>query len=108
MLNTIFARKPMNLNQAMDDIEEMKYAYGFEGDAYYVAQELQVSAQEWKNMTEDFMAYRPCFHQFSQRNLRTTKKGAPCIRVTTPGSKIALIIITEGCDYARYVGIEEN
>ena len=108
MPKTIFARKPVNLNQLKSDVADLKRLFNSQGDAYYVAEELQLSNQEWERLTEDFLADRPCFHQFSEKNLPTTEEGTPCIRVTAPGSEIALIIDTQGYDYARYVGIEEN
>ena len=108
MPKTIFARKPVNLNQLKSDVADLKRLFNSQGDAYYVAEELQLSNQEWERLTEDFLADRPCFHQFSEKNLPTTEEGTPCIRVTAPGSEIALIIDTQGYDYARYVGFEAN
>ena len=108
MPKTIFARKPVNLNQLKSDVTDLKRLFNSQGDAYYVAEELQLSNQEWERLTEDFLADRPCFHQFSEKNLPATEEGTPYIRVTAPGSEIALIIDTQGYDYARYVGIEEN
>ena len=106
MPKTIFARKPVDLTQLKSDIAEQKRLLNSQGDDYYVAEELQLSNQEWKRLTEDFLADRFCFRQFSEKKLPTTEEGAPCVRVTTPGSEIALIIDTQGYDYARYVGIE--
>ena len=106
MPKTIFARKPVNLNQLKSDVADLKRLFNSQGDAYYVAEELQLSNQEWERLTEDFLADQPCFHQFSEKNLPATEEGTPCIRVTAPGSEIALIIDTQGYDYARYVGIE--
>ena len=108
MPKTIFARKPVNLNQLKSDVADLKRLFNRQGDAYYVAEELQLSNQEWERLTEDFLADRPCFHQFSEKNLPATEEGTPCIRVTAPGSEIALIIDTQGYDYARYVGIEAD
>ena len=106
MPKTIFAQKPVNLNQLKSDVADLKRLFNSQGDAYYVAEELQLSNQEWERLTEDFLADRPCFHQFSEKNLPATEEGTPCIRVTSPGSEIALIIDTQGYDYARYVGFE--
>ena len=107
MPKTIFARKPVNLNQLKSDVADLKRLFNSQGDAYYVAEELQLSNQEWERLTESFLEDRFCFHQFSEKNLPTTEQGEPCIRVTCPSSEIALIIDTQGYDYARYVGIEE-
>ena len=108
MPKTIFARKPVDLDQLKSDVADLKRLFNSQGDAYYVAEELQLSNQEWERLTEDFLADRPCFHQFSEKNLPVTEEGTPCIRVTTPGSEFALIIDTQGYDYARYVGFEAN
>ena len=102
MPKTIFARKPVNLNQLKSDVADLKRLFNSQGDAYYVAEELQLSNQEWERLTEDFLADRPCFHQFSEKNLPATEEGTPCIRVTAPGSEIALIIDTQGYDYADH------
>ena len=108
MPKTVFARKPVDLAQVKSDIEDMIRLFNSRGDAYYVAEELQISNGEWERLTDNLLEDRSCFHQFSERHLPTTKEGVPCIRVTAPGSQIALIIDTQGYDYARYVGIEEN
>ena len=108
MPKTIFARKPVNLNQLKSDVADLKRLFNSQGDAYYVAEELQLSNQEWEHLTEDFLADRPCFHQFSEKNLPETEEGTPCMRVTCPSSEIALIIDTQGYDYARYIGIETD
>ena len=108
MPKTIFARKPINLAQVKSDTEEMKRLFNSQGDDYYVAEELKLSNREWESLTDSLLEDRFCFHRFSERNLPTTEEGVPCIRVTTPGSQNALIVDTQGYDYARYVGIEEN
>ena len=108
MPKTIFARKPFDLDQLKSDVADLKRLFNSQGDAYYVAEELQLSNQEWERLTEDFLADRPCFRQFSEKKLPVTEEGTPCIRVTTPGSEFALIIDTQGYDYARYVGFEAN
>ncbi len=107
MPKTIFARKPVNLNQLKSDVADLKRLFNSQGDAYYVAEELQLSNQEWERLTESFLEDRCRFRQFSEKNLPDTEEGTPCIRVTCPSSEIALIIDTQGYDYARYVGIEE-
>ena len=107
MPKTIFVRKPSNLAELKSGIEECKRLFNSKGSDYYVAEELQLSNQEWERLTESFLEDRFCFHQFSEKNLPTTEQGEPCIRVTCPSSEIALIIDTQGYDYARYVGIEE-
>ncbi len=109
MPKTIFARKPINLAQVKSDTtEEMKRLFNSQGDDYYVAEELKLSNREWESLTDSLLEDRFCFHRFSERHLPTTEEGVPCVRVTTPGSQIALIVDTQGYDYARYVGIEEN
>ena len=107
MPKTIFVRKPSNLVELKSGIEEYKRLFNSKGSDYYVAEELQLSNQEWERLTESFLDDRYCFHQFSEKNLPDTEEGTPCIRVTCPSSEIALIIDTQGYDYARYVGIEE-
>ncbi|MBR2789255.1 MAG: hypothetical protein IKD70_01365, partial [Eggerthellaceae bacterium] len=106
MPKTIFVRKPLNLAELKSGTEECKRLFDSKGADYYVAEELQLSNQEWERLTESFLDDRLCFHQFSEKNLPATEEGTPCIRVTAPGSEIALIIDTQGYDYARYVGIE--
>ena len=108
MPKTIFARKPVNLNQLKSDVADLKRLFNSQGDAYYVAEELKLSNREWENLTDSLLEDRFCFHRFSERRLPTTEEGVPCVRVTTLGSQIALIVDTQGYDYARYVGIEEN
>ena len=108
MPKTIFVRKPMNLAELKSGIEECKRLFDSKGADYYVAEELQLSNQEWERLTESFLDDRFCFHQFSEKNLPETAEGTPCMRVTCPSSKIALIIDTQGYDYARYVGIEAD
>ena len=108
MPKTIFVRKPMNLAELKSGIEECKRLFDSKGADYYVAEELQLSNQEWERLTESFLEDRFCFHQFSEKNLPETEEGMPCMRVTCPSSEIALIIDTQGYDYARYVGIEAD
>lgn len=107
MPKTIFVRKPVTLAEVKNGIEECKRLFGSKGADYYVAEELQLSNQEWERLTESLLDDRYCFHQFSEKNHPETEEGTPCIRVTCPSSEIALIIDTQGYDYARYVGIEE-
>ena len=106
MPKTIFVRKPSNLAELKSGIEEYKRLFNSKGSDYYVAEELQLSNQEWERLTGSFLEDRFCFHQFSEKNYPVTEEGTPCLRITCPGSEIALIIDTQGYDYARYVGIE--
>lgn len=108
MPKTIFVRKPSNLAELKSGIEECKRLFDSKGADYYVAEELQLSNQEWERLTESFLDDRFCFHQFSEKNLPETEGGTPCIRVTCSSSEIALIIDTQGYDYARYIGIEND
>ncbi len=108
MPKTIFVRKPSNLAELKSGIEECKRLFDSKGADYYVAEELKLSNQEWERLTESFLEDRFCFHQFSEKNLPETEEGTPCIRVTCPSSEIALIIDTQGYDYARYIGIETD
>ena len=94
MPKTIFARKPFDLDQLKSDVADLKRLFNSQGDAYYVAEELQLSNQEWERLTESFLDDRFCFHQFSEKNLPETEEGTPCMRVTCPSSEIALIIDT--------------
>lgn len=106
MPKTIFIRKPVNLAEVKNGTEECKRLFDSKGEDYYVAEELELSNQEWERVTSSLLEDRYCFHQFSERNLPKTEEGTPCMRLTTPGSEIALIVDTQGYDYARYVGIE--
>lgn len=106
MPKTRFIRKPCTLEDVRTGTEEYKRFFDSEGTDYYVAEELRLSSQEWESLTGSFLENRPCFRRFSERNLPETTEGTPCIRVTCPCSEIALVIDTQGYDYARYVGIE--
>ena len=75
---------------------------------YYVAEERELSNQDWAVFTENLLEYQDWISAFSHRSYPNDEDGIPCLRVTTPGSEIALIIDTQGYDYARYVGIEES
>ena len=108
MPKTIFVRKPENLAVVRSGMKESKRLFHSEGDKYYIAEDLELSNQEWERLTEGFLQDRFCFREFSRKNYPMTEEGTPCIRVTAPGSEIALIIDTQGYDYARYVGIEET
>ena len=108
MPKTIFVRKPVTLAEVKSRIEECKRLFDSKEADYYVAEELQLSNQEWERLTESLLDDRYCFRQFSAKNYPETEEGTPCIRVTCPSSEITLIIDTQGYDYARYVGFEET
>ena len=108
MPRTFFARKPTNLKQLQSDSAELRYSFSSRGELYYVAEERELSNQEWVVFTENLLEYQGWISAFSGRNYPNGEDGIPCLRVTTPGSEIALIIDTQGYDYARYVGIEES
>ena len=107
MPKTIFVRKPISLGEVKSGTEECKRLFDSKGADYYVAEERQLSNRDWQEFTSSLLADRDWIKAFSEKNYPETESGTPCIRVATPGSEIALIIDTQGYDYARYVGIED-
>ena len=106
MSKTIFVCKPGTLTEVKDGIAEHKRFFGSKGGDYYVAEERQLSNQEWQEFTNSFLTDREWISDFCAKEYPANGKQVPCIRVTCPGSEIALIIDPQGFDYARYVGIE--
>jgi len=106
MPRTFFARKPVSLQQLKSDDIQLRTAFHSQGEQYYIAEEKKLSNQEWDKFTNDLLADTDWAYAFASRNYPETEDGVPCIRVTTPGSEIALIIDTQGYSYARYIGIE--
>ena len=106
MKKTIFARKPTDLEQLKSDIADLKHYFHSEGTPYYVGMDLKLTKKEWASLTADLLVNRPYFKKFNARELPETEEGIPCVRITAPGSQIALIIDTQAYDYARYAGIE--
>ena len=106
MPNTIFVRKPVDLDTVRSGITWIQENLQGKGDRYYVAEELHLTKQEWEQWTECLLDDHSSLREFSEKNYPITDEGVPCLRVTTPDSEIALIIDTQGYNYARYVGIE--
>jgi len=106
MSKTIFVCKPTTLAEVKDGIAEHKRFFDSKGGDYYVAEERQLSNQEWEEFTNSFLTDREWISDFCAKEYSANGKQTPCIRVTCPGSEIALIIDPQGFDYARYVGIE--
>ena len=106
MSKTIFVCKPSTLTEVKDGIAEHKRFFDSKGGDYYVAEERQLSNQEWQEFTNSFLIDREWISDFCAKEYTTNGKQVPCIRVTCPGSEIALIVDPQGFDYARYVGIE--
>ena len=106
MSKTIFVRKPGTLAEVKAGIAEHKRFFDSKGGDYYVAEERQLSNQEWEELTNSFLTDREWISEFNAKEYPADGEQLPCIRVTCPGSEIALIIDPQGFDYARYVGIE--
>ena len=106
MSKTIFVRKPGTLAEVKAGIAEHKRFFDSKGGDYYVAEERQLSNQEWQEFTNSFLTDREWISDFCAKEYPANGKQTPCIRVTCPGSEIALIVDPQGFDYARYVGIE--
>ena len=106
MSKTIFVRKPSTLAEVKAGIAEHKRFFDSKGGDYYVAEERQLSNQEWQEFTNSFLTDREWISEFNAKEYPADGEQLPCIRVTCPGSEIALIIDPQGFDYARYVGIE--
>ena len=106
MSKTIFVCKPSTLTEVKDGIAEHKHFFDSKGGDYYVAEERQLSNQEWQEFTNSFLTDREWISDFCAKEYPANGKQVPCIRVTCPGSEIALIVDPQGFDYARYVGIE--
>lgn len=106
MSKTIFVCKPSILTEVKDGIAEHKRFFDSKGGDYYVAEERQLSNQEWQEFTNSFLTDREWISDFCAKEYPANGKQVPCIRVTCPGSEIALIVDPQGFDYARYVGIE--
>ena len=106
MSKTIFVRKPSTLAEVKAGIAEHKRFFDSKGGDYYVAEERQLSNQEWEELTNNFLTDREWISEFNAKEYPADGERLPCIRVTCPGSEIALIIDPQGFDYARYVGIE--
>ena len=106
MSKTIFVCKPSTLTEVKDGIAEHKRFFDSKGGDYYVAEERQLSNQEWQEFTNSFLTDREWISDFCAKEYPANGKQVPCIRVTCPGSEIALIVDPQGFDYARYVGIE--
>ena len=67
MPKTIFVRKPVTLAEVKSRIEECKRLFDSKEADYYVAEELQLSNQEWERLTESLLDDRYCFRQFSAK-----------------------------------------
>ena len=106
MSKTIFVRKPSTLAEVKAGIAEHKRFFDSKGGDYYVAEERQLSNQEWREFTNSFLTDREWISEFNAKEYAADGEQLPCIRVTCPGSEIALIVDPQGFDYARYVGIE--
>ena len=106
MSKTIFVCKPSTLTEVKAGIAEHKRFFDSKGGDYYVAEERQLSNQEWQEFTNSFLTDREWISDFCAKEYPANGKQVPCIRVTCPGSEIALIVDPQGFDYARYVGIE--
>ena len=106
MSKTIFVRKPSTLAEVKAGIAEHKRFFDSKGGDYYVAEERQLSNQEWEEFTNSFLTDREWITEFNAKEYPADGDQIPCIRVTRPDLEIALIIDPQGFDYARYVGIE--
>ena len=106
MQKTIFVRKPIDLDAVKTGIAEQKRLFNTDGCDYYIAEEQQLSNQEWQEFTSDFLTDHAWVAAFSAKDYPVVEEEIPCIRVTCPGSEITLIVDPQGYNYARYVGIE--
>lgn len=106
MPKAFFIRKPIRLNDVISGMKEMKELFKNEDQPYYIAEEIELSNREWEDLTSNFFAARDWIKGFSAKEYHDIEEGVACIRVTCPGSEIALIIDPQGHDYARYVSIE--
>lgn len=106
MPTTTFVRKPVCLDDVHDGIRWIVNHFGPGRDSYYVAAERVISATEWEDFTSCFLADRDWLEEFSNQNHPDIEGVPGCLRVTSPGSEIALLVDTQGYPYARYVAIE--
>ena len=106
MPKAIFVRKPVDLAELRSGIQAYRERLNAKSVDYYVAENRTLSCREWNALTNRLLQDFSWIAEFSNQKHPVTAEGIPCIRVTAPGSEIALIIDPQGCGYARYVSIE--
>lgn len=106
MPKTTFICKPVCLAELLSRSDAVRSRCVLDRDEYSIAAERRLSATDWKEFTADFLADRSWLEAFSNRKHPRAGEKVECIRVTSPCSRIALIVDTQGYSYARYIGIE--
>ena len=107
MPKTTFIRKPSTLAEVQERTYRVEKRHDSQPvDIYYVAQEVQLEANEFFDLCDDLVSEREWIRTFSNQ-LHPMQDGAvAAIRVTCAHALTVLIIDPQGFDYPRYVGLE--
>ena len=108
MPKTIFIRKPSTLEEVQERSRSFAEKRGEKAFSdYYIAEEVQLEANEFFDLCENLMEVYDWIEWFSD-HMYCSKDGAvAAMRVTCSQSAMVLIIDPQGFDYPRYVGLEE-
>jgi len=109
MPKTVFVRKPCTFSDVIvGDAWIKALRDGKPHDDYYIAQEIHLSDADWNDLLSNLLADRDWIAEFSRQDHMPKGEAVACIRVTADCAELALLIDTQGYNYARYVGIEDT
>lgn len=105
---TTFVCKAATLQEALErEHRLLDQRGGIHTDKCRIVAEQHLSQIEWAEFTANLLKDRDWLQRFSEEHSSESTAEVPvCIRVTGEGSQIALLIDTQGYDYARYVGFD--
>ncbi len=108
MPKTTFIRKPCTLEDVREGTKWIKSRHeGQPIDSYYIAEEIQLDENAFRDLCNDLFSSREWVAAFSNRQHHMRGDAVAAIRVTSKGTSTVLIIDPQGYSYPRYVGLGE-
>lgn len=107
---TYFIRKATTLAEMKDTLRHAS-SLGYELRPYTIAREIELDSAAWARFTKNLCDTQDWLADFSRdaREQGLYKRDAvPCILVRKAGSDEAIIVDTQGYDYARYTTLPQK
>lgn len=102
-------RKAINVQDWMEGKEYIKRNCGVQAKRDVVIEKtITLTPAEFAEFCSDFMADRDFIIENRDLMKEDTQGRWHCIKVTAPGSKISILVESEGYDYARYTSVINN
>jgi len=103
-MRALFGRKVLNLKELKALTKEAKVD-AVQGTAYEVTKEIELSDDEFKEFTKDFVKDQPWIKE--EDGGCNAKGELRCIRVKNSKTKKSILVDSEGYTYPRYTAIEK-